>query len=123
MKPTLARVTIAVMKHYGPKQHGEERVYLTLRLCSIKKGSHGRNSRQKLKQKPWRILLTGLLSMLSHTSGLPALGLHCHLVRWALAHQLINKMFYRTYMSGCLLVYTSTVFMILKEARKDVNWS
>jgi hypothetical protein len=46
LKPTLARVTIAVMKHYGPKQHGEERVYLVYTSTSqfIIKGSQETDS-------------------------------------------------------------------------------
>ena len=84
------------------KQAVEERVYLTYSfiLLFIMERSQGSNSnrRQELMQRPWKVLLTGLLSMAcsacllkkpratSPGMALPTMG-------WALPYQsLIKKM-------------------------------
>ena len=61
------RVSVAVMKYHGQQQLWEEKVYFTLAFTI--KSSQDRNSsragiwRQELMQRPWRVLLTGLLHM------------------------------------------------------------
>jgi hypothetical protein len=68
-QPVLLRVSIALMKHCGQKPL--EKVYFTSSITSqlIIEDRQGRNShragtwRQELTQKPWRVLLTGLLPM------------------------------------------------------------
>jgi hypothetical protein len=49
-------ILVAVMKHHGQKQLGEERDFLahTSMSWSITEGRQGRNLRQELRQKPWR---------------------------------------------------------------------
>lgn len=59
-------------KGHDKKQHGEEKIYFSLRLYSIKKVSQGRNARQNPGSRNWSrghqgMLLTGLLSM-AHSS-------------------------------------------------------
>jgi len=67
LRPILVMVTIAVMKYCDQKQAGEKRVYLV--ALFITKGSQDKNSnragtwRQELMQRPWGVLLTGLLPM------------------------------------------------------------
>ena len=66
------RVCIAAQNVMTKKQVGEEGVNsaYTFHIAVITKGSQGRNSsragtwRQELKQRPWRVLLTGLLSVI-----------------------------------------------------------
>ena len=67
----LIRVSTASVKHYDQNQVGEERVYLAYMstLLFITRGRQDRNSnrartwRQGLMQRPWRVLLTGLLPL------------------------------------------------------------
>ena len=67
----VVRVFIAVAKHHDERASWEERIYsaYTSTWLFITKGSQDRNSnragtwRQELMQKPWRVLLTGLLPL------------------------------------------------------------
>jgi hypothetical protein len=69
--PVLVRVCIPAQNTMNKKQVGEERVYsaYTSTLLVITKGSQDWNSdragtwRQELMQRPWRVLLTGLLPL------------------------------------------------------------
>jgi hypothetical protein len=71
----LVRVSIAAQNIMPKKQVGEERVYsaYTSMLLFITKGSQDWNShrvgtwRQELMQRPWRVLLTGLLPLTCST--------------------------------------------------------
>jgi hypothetical protein len=67
----LVKVCITAQNIMAKKQVGEEKIYsaYTYTLLFITKGSQDRNSnragtwRQELMQKPWRVLLTGLLPL------------------------------------------------------------
>ena len=98
------RVSVAVMKYHGQQQLWEEKVYFTLAFTI--KSSQDRNSsragiwRQELMQRPWRVLLTGLLLMTCSTCFLieprtTCLGVAPPTVGWALHHlSLVKKMPY-----------------------------
>ena len=81
--PVLVRVCIPEQNIMAKKQAvGRKRVYsaFTSTLLFITKGNEDRKShrariwRQKLMKKPWKVLLTGLLSLLSYRH--PAQGWH-----------------------------------------------
>lgn len=73
----LARFLCCCGKHHDQKQHWEERVYLAYQTLSITAGSQDMKPgwagtcKQELMQRPWKVLLTGLLlvacSVLCHT--------------------------------------------------------
>ena len=70
-QPALVRVTVAERKLHEQKQGEKKRVYLTYTsiLLFITKGSQDKNSnkagswKKMLRQKPGRVMITGLLLM------------------------------------------------------------
>jgi len=120
-------VTITVMKHHDQKQIGEERVCLvyTSILPSITEGSQDRNPnkagtwRQELRQRPWRVLLTGLLSMACWIwclieSKTTSPGMEPSTISWALPHRsLIKKMSLSSSHGNIFLIEVPSCQMIL----------
>jgi hypothetical protein len=106
----LVRITIAMMKHHGQKQVGEERVSLTHTSISysISEGHQGKNSsssktwKHELMQRQWRgaadwLAHRGLFSLLSYsTQDHQPQWIVLPIIDWALLHQsLMKKMPYR----------------------------
>jgi hypothetical protein len=103
----LVRVAIAMMEHHDQKYKLERKGLIQLTLpyhCSLSKevrtGTQAGTWRQELMQRPWRVLLTGLLLMTCSTCFLieprtTCLGVAPPTVGWALHHlSLVKKMPY-----------------------------
>ena len=124
----LVRITIAMMKHHGQKQVGEERVSLTHTSISysISEGHQGKNSsssktwKHELMQRQWRgaadwLAHRGLFSLLSYSTqdhqprcGLPTMS-------WHLPHQssfffFLNTFFKKNILFIYVYEYIVTVF-------------
>lgn len=86
-------------KHHDQIQLWEEKVYLAymFQSQSIMKGrKSGQERKEEPRRRPWRVLRTGLLSLLPYTRQTTCPGVAVPSVRWALPRQSsIKKMNHR----------------------------